>query len=164
MNKLNISTNGIKYIQSSTPHNKKLFVSKSSNLLFSKTSCSPSFNLKSYLGNIYTASLRAYCNKSSENVKKHVPKTKEELNKELKVLREKFYEDEIIRNSIVKLELLTLEEQEIHWKHLEAIDKKYFTYEDPSTGNRVMTRLRHFLRGSCCGNACRHVRNYTFIL
>ena len=32
----------------------------------------------------------------------------------------------------------------------------HFTYDDPDTGLKVITRLRHHLKGSCCGNACRH--------
>jgi Family of unknown function (DUF5522) len=30
------------------------------------------------------------------------------------------------------------------------------SYEDPFTGLKVMTRWRHFSKGSCCGKACRH--------
>lgn len=44
----------------------------------------------------------------------------------------------------------------VHAAHAEALSSRHFTYDDPATGNRVMTRLCHFLRGRCCGNACRH--------
>ena len=63
--------------------------------------------------------------------------------------------------------------------HQRAVTSGHFTYDDPATGLRVMTRLRHHLKvppptfppptppphhlnphhhlkGSCCGSACRH--------
>ena len=40
--------------------------------------------------------------------------------------------------------------------HRRAVARGHFTYDDPATGLRVMTRLRHHLKGSCCGSACRH--------
>ena len=51
---------------------------------------------------------------------------------------------------------LTLREKLIHKKHNEAVKDFHFTYDDPDTGLKVITRLRHFLKGTCCGNACRH--------
>ena len=53
-------------------------------------------------------------------------------------------------------EKLNREEREICARHREAVAGLHFTYRDPSTGLQVLTRLRHFLKGSCCGNACRH--------
>jgi len=47
-------------------------------------------------------------------------------------------------------------ELRVHQAHREAVHDLHFTYTDPETEFTVMTRLRHFLRGSCCGNACRH--------
>lgn len=52
---------------------------------------------------------------------------------------------------------LTLSAVAIHEAHSEALTQKHFTYDDPETGYKVMTRLSHFYRGKCCGNACRHV-------
>ena len=47
--------------------------------------------------------------------------------------------------------------EKIIWKaHKEAIEDLHFTYDDPDTGLKVITRLRHYLKGTCCGNACRH--------
>ena len=51
---------------------------------------------------------------------------------------------------------LTGKEKLIHEKHNEAVKNFHFTYDDPETGLKVITRLRHFLKGTCCGNACRH--------
>src|SRR5437868_13823799 len=51
---------------------------------------------------------------------------------------------------------LTADQLLIVGKHDLAISKGQFTYDDPATGYKVFTRLRHFLRGSCCGNGCRH--------
>jgi len=47
-------------------------------------------------------------------------------------------------------------ERLIHQTHKEAVEGLHFTYRDPESGLLVVTRLRHFLKGSCCGNACRH--------
>ena len=47
-------------------------------------------------------------------------------------------------------------EKHIHEKHNEAVKNFHFTYDDPETGLKVITRLRHFLKSTCCGNACRH--------
>ena len=47
-------------------------------------------------------------------------------------------------------------ERSIWEAHRDAVQNLYFTYDDPETGLKVITRLRHFLKGSCCGNACRH--------
>ena len=46
-------------------------------------------------------------------------------------------------------------ERLIHQTHKEAVEGLHFTYRDPESGLLVVTRLRHFLKGSCCGNACR---------
>jgi len=40
--------------------------------------------------------------------------------------------------------------------HRKAVNNGHFTYDDPITGLKVMTRLRHHLKGTCCGSACRH--------
>ena len=47
-------------------------------------------------------------------------------------------------------------EKQIHEKHNQAVFNLHFTYDDPESGLKVLTRLRHFLKGTCCGNACRH--------
>ena len=44
----------------------------------------------------------------------------------------------------------------IHARHADAVRGMHFTYEDPATGLKVFTRLRHWLKGKCCGSACRH--------
>lgn len=45
---------------------------------------------------------------------------------------------------------------EIKKIHDDACARGQQTYIDPATGYTVLTRLAHELRGSCCGNACRH--------
>lgn len=68
-----------------------------------------------------------------------------------------FWENEILHRANLKFNLLTDEEKQIHNLHEEAVSKGHFTYHDPKTNERILTRLRHYLRGKCCGNACRHV-------
>ena len=70
-------------------------------------------------------------------------------------LRENFWLREKELLSRVDYNQLDLTSQRIHQAHSVAIEKYHFTYDDPITGLKVMTRLRHFLRGTCCGNACR---------
>jgi len=75
-----------------------------------------------------------------------------------------FQEQEFVREAAVKQSLLT-EEERVIWKcHYEAVGRGHFTYDDPFTADRQFTRLRHFLRGACCGNACRHVSFSFFTL
>lgn len=71
--------------------------------------------------------------------------------------REQFLEAEKVWDAQVQWESLTNEEKEIVKAHKQAVMNGHFTYHDKKLGRKVMTRLRHFLRGSCCGNACRHV-------
>ena len=71
-------------------------------------------------------------------------------------LRDTFLREEADREAAVDPGRLTADEQLIRQCHAEAVARFHFTYDDPLTGLRVMTRYRHFLRGSCCGNACRH--------
>uniref|UniRef100_A0A1B6C356 Uncharacterized protein n=1 Tax=Clastoptera arizonana TaxID=38151 RepID=A0A1B6C356_9HEMI len=70
--------------------------------------------------------------------------------------RQLFWEQENIFQSKVKWDLLSDEDKEIHLKHKEAIDNGHFSYNDPISNEKMLTRLRHFLRGTCCGKACRH--------
>ena len=51
---------------------------------------------------------------------------------------------------------LSAKEKLIHLKHKEAIEGLHWTYIDPDSGLKVITRFRHYLKGKCCGNACRH--------
>jgi hypothetical protein len=71
--------------------------------------------------------------------------------------RRKFWEQEEKFESQVDYSRLSGAEQLIHMTHAKAVRKGHFTYDDPENGERVFTRLRHFLKGSCCGTACRHV-------
>jgi hypothetical protein len=72
--------------------------------------------------------------------------------------REKFLEAEKEWDAKIDLESLSQEEIAIVKNHKQAVMNGHFTYNDPQLNKKVLTRLRHFLRGSCCGNACRHVR------
>ncbi|XP_068235407.1 uncharacterized protein [Palaemon carinicauda] len=81
---------------------------------------------------------------------------KAKLAAERQKLRDEFLEKEKEWEALVDRSLLRSEDIKIYEAHKEAVRSGRFTYDDPSTGLRVMTRLRHFYRGSCCGNACRH--------
>jgi Family of unknown function (DUF5522) len=71
-------------------------------------------------------------------------------------LRDEFLRQEAEREAAVDHSRLTAAEQLIHARHAAAVARFHFTYDDPATGLRVMTRYRHYLRGSCCGSDCRH--------
>ncbi|KAF0292766.1 uncharacterized protein FJT64_000153 [Amphibalanus amphitrite] len=71
-------------------------------------------------------------------------------------LREAFAEQERLLLTQLRIEELSEAERTAHEAHQRAVEAGHFTYDDPETGLRVLTRLRHFLRGQCCGNACRH--------
>ena len=71
--------------------------------------------------------------------------------------RERFLEAEKEWDAKVHWDSLSQEEIAIVKNHKQAVMNGHFTYDDPQLNKKVMTRLRHFLRGSCCGNACRHV-------
>ena len=71
-------------------------------------------------------------------------------------LRAEFWKLEAEWEKRVDFSRLSDKEKLIHEKHNEAVKNLHFTYDDPDTGLKVITRLRHFLKGTCCGNACRH--------
>ncbi|CAL4203339.1 unnamed protein product [Meganyctiphanes norvegica] len=71
-------------------------------------------------------------------------------------LNEEFAMKEQYWENLVDLEYLEEKDIKILEAHRQAVVAGHFTYDDPETGLRVMTRLRHFLRRTCCGNACRH--------
>ena len=73
-----------------------------------------------------------------------------------KAMREEFLQSEIEWEKRVDYKRLSDREVLIHEKHNEAVKNLHFTYDDPETGLKVITRLRHFLKKTCCGNACRH--------
>lgn len=79
------------------------------------------------------------------------------LNLEYLSKRQLFWEQENVFQKNIKIYLLTEEEKAIHHKHNEAIKNGHFSYNDPISNEKIITRWRHFLRGSCCGKACRHV-------
>ncbi|XP_027219593.2 uncharacterized protein [Penaeus vannamei] len=81
---------------------------------------------------------------------------KRKILEERKKMREEFQVKEAQWESLVDRSLLLDKDVKIYEEHKAAVVRGHFTYDDPFTGYRVMTRLRHFLRGSCCGNACRH--------
>ena len=83
----------------------------------------------------------------------------EGLTEKQKQKRLEFLTAEKIWDDRVQWHRLTSEEAEIAQLHKEAVNNGHFTYDDPKLQRKVLTRLRHFLRGSCCGNACRHVRS-----
>jgi len=46
--------------------------------------------------------------------------------------------------------------EELERLHALACEAGQEFYTDPDTGFRVMTRVAHLKRGSCCGGRCRH--------
>ncbi|EFX84943.1 hypothetical protein DAPPUDRAFT_314549 [Daphnia pulex] len=78
------------------------------------------------------------------------------LNERQRAAREKFLEAEKEWDRKVKWDSLNEDEIEIVKAHKRAVLNGHFTYDDTKLGKKVTTRLRHFLRGSCCGNGCRH--------
>lgn len=94
--------------------------------------------------------VRLYC---SAGVRKPPPAPQSERQK---AMRAEYIAKEMEWESGVDYSRLTSQELLIHRKHKEAIENFHFTYDDPDTGLKVVTRLRHFLKGTCCGNACRH--------
>ena len=80
----------------------------------------------------------------------------EKLKPEYQVIREAYLDFERDWENKVKYELLTEKEKLIHLKHKEAIEDFHWTYIDPESGNKAITRFRHYLKKKCCGNACRH--------
>ena len=70
--------------------------------------------------------------------------------------REEYAALECHWESIVDLGRLNKTERKIHALHKEAVQDLHWTYVDPASGLKVVTRFRHFLKGKCCGNACRH--------
>ena len=92
------------------------------------------------------------------DIRRTVPKPRDEKQRRL---REEFWAREQEFERGVDYSRLNQEQRVIHEAHKEAVRNLHFTYDDPKTGLKVITRLRHFLKGSCCGNAC---RNYLFIL
>lgn len=70
--------------------------------------------------------------------------------------KDRFIEEEKAWDAKVQWDSLSPEEAEIVRAHKRAILNELTTYDDDK-GRKVKTRLDHFLRGSCCGNGCRHV-------
>ncbi|KAJ9579763.1 hypothetical protein L9F63_004600 [Diploptera punctata] len=93
--------------------------------------------------------IRDFSNEKEENM----PKVKDPQQIEK---RRKFWEQEKTFEAQVDYSRLNDMEKLIHKTHAEAVARGHFTYDDPENGDRVLTRLRHFLKGSCCGSACRH--------
>ena len=93
-------------------------------------------------------------NRNLSNENDEMPKLKDPQQIEK---RRQFWEQEKEFESHVDYSRLSESEKLIHQTHAEAVAKGHFTYDDPENGDRVLTRLRHFLKGSCCGSACRHV-------
>ena len=79
-------------------------------------------------------------------------------NEKQQKLREEFFRREEEHEHNVNYTLLSPQEKLIHETHNQAVKRYHFTYDDPETGLKVITRLRHFLKGSCCGNACRKMQ------
>ncbi|EDO43353.1 predicted protein [Nematostella vectensis] len=63
----------------------------------------------------------------------------------------------LLKHSVVDLEKLSEAEKEIYFAHKTACEEGNAMYTDPVTGYAVFTEDYHRQRGSCCGNACRHV-------
>ena len=71
-------------------------------------------------------------------------------------LAKTFLAGEAAREAAVDETRLTDADKEIRVRHRAAAAALEQLYEDPKTGLMVVTRWKHFLKGKCCGNACRH--------
>jgi hypothetical protein len=69
---------------------------------------------------------------------------------------ERFWYAERMLDAGVRPEMLSDVDKEIHRRHGEAVARMKLMYDDPATGLKVLTRLKHFTRNECCGSACRH--------
>ena len=85
-----------------------------------------------------------------------IPKKNINLKAEYQVTRDAYIAFEKEWEKKVDYSQLNLQEQIIHSKHKEAIENFHWSYIDPESGNKALTRFRHYLRKTCCGNACRH--------
>ena len=83
------------------------------------------------------------------------------LTEKQRVTREKFWEAEKMWDAQIRWQELSDQDVQIVLAHKEAVINGHFTY-DNGNNLKVMTRLRHFLKGSCCGNSCRHVSSPCF--
>ncbi|KAE8752797.1 hypothetical protein FOCC_FOCC000535 [Frankliniella occidentalis] len=111
------------------------------NLKALKRSCLLNFNVsKEHIGRLE--------NYSTESKKANQPDFEEK--------KKKFRELEDQYRKMLCIENLTTEERRIHVLHAEAVAKGHFTYDDPWLNEKVLTRLRHYLKGKCCGKSCRH--------
>lgn len=81
---------------------------------------------------------------------------KGEIRADTPELRQEFEALEASLAEHLDLHRLDRDQQDIHFRHDEAVKDFNLFYTDPVSGLRVMTRWRHFLRGFCCGSACRH--------
>jgi len=70
--------------------------------------------------------------------------------------RREFLKEQFEREKQVELYTLSENQRKIYELHREAANAFKFTYIDPTTGIKVLTSYRHFMRMKCCGNACRH--------
>ena len=82
--------------------------------------------------------------------------TEAEFEERLKAKRQEYLAFEQDWESRVVLDQLSEQEKAINSLHKEAIEGLHWTYIDPQSGKKVFTRLRHYLKGRCCGSACRH--------
>ena len=99
-------------------------------------------------------------NYSASTTESVPPVTGRKDQSQINMLRARFASSEEILANGLDRKQLSESEWQIHLAHQKAIEKRLFTYDDPLTGAKVMTRLCHFLRGKCCGSACRHVRYF----
>lgn len=104
---------------------------------------------------------RSYCRESgvegsrgSSNQK--LNEFRQRLDEEQRTKRAAFLAGEKARQAAVDLNRLSPMERRIHQLHQEAVDDFKFTYVDPISNLKVVTTYRHFLKGTCCGSACRH--------
>ena len=102
------------------------------------------------------ASRRSLTNESDVTTTKK--KAKRRRLESMEELRSSFLAEEARRLSLMRADWLqgSREEVEIFCRHIEASASYKNHYKDPRTGFRVLTTWGHFLRGNCCGNACRH--------
>ncbi|KAG7162069.1 hypothetical protein Hamer_G023972 [Homarus americanus] len=110
-------------------------------------------HISSYTSNVTTMN---NVNKRYKYTRENVTDVRTKILNDNKKTREQFEAAEQHWEKLVDKSILHPNDLRIYEAHKAAVARGHFTYDDPGTHYRVMTRLRHFLRGSCCGNACRH--------
>ena len=97
--------------------------------------------------------VRTVCRRCSTSARRRRPRP--QLQRDNPKLAE-FWRAERELEANLRLDQLSVSDVEIHRRHSEAVANMDLMYDDPETGLKVLTRLQHYVKGKCCGSACRH--------